>query len=95
LSLGGTAVRRPFRVVTRTPAGGRRVFLAAHVRMADGWVEAMGAFVGDGRDPMHVSIPMWTVEYIEESGEPMVRRGWVRPRLMETPCPSGPHEDPS
>jgi hypothetical protein len=72
-----------FRVVTRTREGRRRVFWALDVRYRGHWVEARGRFEGDGRPAMRVMLPLWTVEYVEEAGRPPVKRGWVRPRVVE------------
>jgi hypothetical protein len=78
-------VRYPYRIVTRSRKGDRRVFWATHIHFEEGWVEATGGFAGDGRAPMRVSLPLWTVEYIEETGWQVVKRGWVRPRVDEEP----------
>jgi hypothetical protein len=86
-------VKRPYRIVTRSRQGRRRVFWALDVEIRDGWVVARGGFAGDGRHPSRVSLPLWTVEYIEESGRPPVKRGWVRPRVEESSTGSSEASD--
>lgn len=72
----------PYRIVTTTVGGGRRVFYASRIRLGAGMIEADGAFHGGDQAPIHVSIPMTSVNYIEEARRPAVKRGWVRPRLL-------------
>lgn len=72
----------PYRIVITTRHAGRRVFYAFRIRLEGGMIEADGTFHGEGQAPIHVSIPMTSVSYIEEARRPAVQRGWVRPRLL-------------